>query len=153
MKNELEQAQKLLFGVINERATSPKEERQRLIKEYKIPDIKILKGYGDRFKLNDYKPSQKLFDEIGKYETRLAKIKKEQADFKESLENTLSKCNTLKQFLDVWADGEQLIPEEVMERYNTETVKPAAREEIDPEITNKLSSVLMRRKIGDAIHK
>ncbi len=36
LKNELEQAQQLFFGVIHDRAPSPLDERQRLIKEDKI---------------------------------------------------------------------------------------------------------------------
>jgi hypothetical protein len=125
-----------------------------LVKKYTVPNIRdLMNHYRGNFEFKDYKPSQDLFDEYAKYEARKEKIDNERKEFVDKITQSLDRCNTLKQFLDVWPDGEQLVPEDVMIKYNTEPVKPPPRETMDPEITTELSSVLMRRKIGDTIHK
>lgn len=122
------------------------------VKTYQIPKINDL--YNNKaYVLNNYNPSEKLANEYGKFRARVDKVRKEKEDFVAQLNNTLEKCNTLKQFLEAWPDGEQFVPEDVMIKHNTVSEKHASREAIEPEVITNLSSVLMRRKIGDTIHK
>ena len=129
----------------------------RFTKKYKIPHISKLITWNDSLNLNkDYILSQELFDELAEYKGRIEKVEKEKKTFVDQLTYTLNKCNTLKQFLDVFPDGEKLVPITTMEIYNDKTAKPksiAAEERMEPEVATELSSILMRRKISDAIHK
>ena len=79
-----------------------------VIKKFKIPNVDQLITYGRRYAIGSYKPSQDLFDEYAKFQTRINKVDEEKAGFVTQLDNTLAKCNTLKQYLDAWPDGEHL---------------------------------------------
>ena len=140
-------------GMYKEKETSHHIDK-KLIKSYKLPNLNDVVNWSSDFNITDYPISQSLFDEISKYHARKDKVANEEREFKNHLRATLTKCNTLKQFLDVWPDGEELIPAPVLEKYNTVTpVKAEPKERVDPETTAQLSSILMRRKIGDTIHK
>ena len=140
-------------GMYKEKETSHHIDK-KLIKSYKLPNLNNVVNWSSDFDITDYPISQSLFDEISKYHARKDKVAREEREFKDHLRATLTKCNTLKQFLDVWPDGEELIPAPVLEKYNTVTpVKAEPKERVDPETTAQLSSILMRRKIGDTIHK
>jgi hypothetical protein len=90
-------------------------------------------------------------DLITEYENYQAGIKKEEnkkRNFMNELSSILKRCNTLKQFLNAWPQGENLVPADVMRTYNAppeKRVNPA--EHITPEVSTELSVALLKQTI------
>jgi hypothetical protein len=117
-------------------------------KDYLLPKVDGLKeSYGgNKYYKDGHRPSQPIFDELHKYHSRIKKIQDERDKFVTTLKKTLSRCNTLKQFIDVWPHAEELIPESYLRKLN-EVVVRNKQERIDPKVSTEISSILVKRSI------
>ena len=118
-----------------------------------------MEGVQSRFHdVNIYQPkeyfecSDALYQEYADYQSKIDKLKNEQKEFRDKIKSIVKRCNTLKQFLQVWPQGENLVPENVLKKYHAPTekrVNPAEEIEID----DSLSAALIRRKVINAGNK
>lgn len=125
--------------------------------EVLVNPIKIIKlydyyseGYGNAKILTipgTFQFSLALQTELGNWRTKLQDCRKEESDFMDEITRITSRCNTVKQFLDTWPQGENLLPADVLQKFNK---KPEKREKI-PMITEEasvtLSATLLKRTI------
>jgi hypothetical protein len=69
-------------------------------------------------------------------------------NFINELSSILERCNTLKQFLNAWPQGENLVPADVMRTYNAPPEKRVnPLEHIAPEVSTELSVALLKQTI------
>ena len=95
-----------------------------------------------------FEPSVELFHEYDVYKHKVRKKYHERTEFLEQVKSVLNKCNTLKQFLNAWPQGENLVPADVMAKYNAppeKRVNPA--EHVTPEVSTELSATLIKKTI------
>jgi len=122
-----------------------------LVKPIKVPTCVKTDGINPSLRLNISEPftcSDKLFNEFYQVKLKEEKIVIEQKEFVENIKNITSRCNTLKQFLNVWPQGENLVPANVMSKFNTPVKKRSnPAEHILPEINKNLSAVLIKRTL------
>lgn len=94
-----------------------------------------------------FKFSMVLQDELSTWRRKIRTCNEEENDFMTEIKRITSRCNTIKQFLDTWPQGENLLPADVMRAFNT---KPKKREKV-PLITEEasvtLSATLLKRTI------
>ena len=129
---------------------------ENLHKQHRIPKCcSIISNYSDfRIDIGDYQPSDALFNELETVKAKERKILKEQEDFANQIKQIVNQCNTLKQFLEAWPQGENLVPDDVMRTYN----KPAQKrvnpgEFVAPEISTELSATLIKKRIANQADK
>lgn len=91
--------------------------------------------------------SAELQDELTVWRKKLRDCHEEESAFMAEIKRITTRCNTIKQFLDTWPQGENLLPAETMRAFN---VKPEKREKV-PIITEEasvtLSATLLKRTI------
>lgn len=91
--------------------------------------------------------SKGLEQELSDWRNKLADCRVEESDFMAEIKRITKRCNTVKQFLDTWPQGENLLPAEILRNFNK---KPEKREKI-PIITEEasitLSATLLKRTI------
>jgi len=113
-----------------------------------IPHIGLLLNYNRYYEFGTYECSESLFKEYDKYTTRCDKAVQERSEFVHEVVTIASRCNTLKQFLDAWPQGESLLDPAVIRKLHE---KPKKREKLvcedGEDITMNLSSVLIKRTI------
>ena len=126
-----------------------------LIEPIRIPDLRDRVGvYGTRVELRilydaEYVWPTEVIDEVTKYLTRVKAAESQQTEFLKKLESYLKKCNTLKQFLNAWPQGEELVPEHDMNRYREPKVivKTATSRLATERDSTELNAGLLRQKI------
>lgn len=125
--------------------------------EVLVNPIKIIKlydfyseGYGKAKILSVPKTfdfSQELQNELTVWRKKLRECHEEETAFMDEIKRITERCNTVKQFLDTWPQGENLLPDGVLRVFNK---KPEKREKI-PIITEEasitLSATLLKRTI------
>ena len=115
---------------------------------YNIPSVSNLVSYQNYLRQpNNFICSQLLFDEYYKFRSRVNKIRTEAKEFTTDLNRVLNRCNTLKQFLESWPQGESLIDPEIIKELNKPRPKRETPERIDSESRLKLSTTLIKRTI------
>jgi len=107
-----------------------------LIKKYRVPKCSnLISGYGrDRLEVKNFQPSHALLNEYLKIHLKDQEILQERSAFCDQIRNILRQCNTLKQFLDAWPQGENLVPPEVMRKHNEPTQKRERVKPAEPEL-------------------
>ena len=126
-----------------------------LIEPIRIPDLRDRVGiYGTRVELRiqhdaGYVWPTEVIDEVTQYLTRVKAAETQQTEFVKKLESYLKKCNTLKQFLNAWPQGEELVPEHDMIRYREPKVivKTATTRLATERDSTELNAGLLRQKI------
>lgn len=116
--------------------------------KYKVPASCNLVSYNSRLKIGNFSCGPALFDEYDQWQKKCGKQSKKKSDFVEQISNILKRCNTLKQFLNAWPQGENLVPADVMAKYNAppeKRINPA--EHITPDVSTELSSTLVKQTI------
>jgi len=97
--------------------------------------------------MNTFECSDALYDEYYKYKENIVKRTKERDAFQEELNNVLKRCNTLKQFLDLWPHGESLINQQTMAEFNKPPEKRKTIEHVPEDVSAMMSSTLIKRSI------
>lgn len=119
-----------------------------LIKTYKIPSTHNQVGWNG-FDAKRFQCSDALFREYHEVREGIKKIQEEQKTFCNKIESIIKRCNTLKQFLELWPQGENLVPPDVMQTYNKpaeKRINPVIKDQIDIDDA-ALSSVLIKRTL------
>lgn len=126
--------------------------QRSLIKKITIPKIYGLysENFGDSKILDipkGFKFSQGLCDEISKWRQAIRLAHDEQHAFTSELKRILTRCNTLKQFLDTWPQGENLVPPEVLAKLNEKPVREKKEPLMTEEASVALSTTLLKRTL------
>ena len=117
---------------------------------YQIPKTSFETDYGDRLKCPKFY-SESLFDEYDTYKQRIAKKIEEQNKFVKELQIILKRCNTLKQFLNAWPHGENLVPPDALQKhYAVPEPRVNPVDHIAPEVSADLSTTLVKKTIMNA---
>ena len=125
--------------------------------EILLNPIKIIKiydyyseGYGNGKILSipkEFEFSQILRNELSLWRKKLRDCQTEESEFLDEITRITTRCNTVKQYLDTWPQGENLLPAEILQTFNK---KPEKREKV-PIITEEasvtLSATLLKRTI------
>lgn len=89
-----------------------------------------------------------LITEYRNYQAGIKKEENKRRNFINELSSILERCNTLKQFLNAWPQGENLVPADVMRTYNAPPEKRVnPLEHIAPEVSTELSVALLKQTI------
>jgi len=125
---------------------------ETLVKKQTIPKIYGLysEGFGDSKTLNipdKFQFSQKLMDELSTWRTAIHKANSEKTEFMDELKRILKRCNTLKQFLDTWPQGENIVPAEILAKLNEKPVREKKEPLITEEASVALSTTLLKRTL------
>ena len=120
------------------------------IKEYNVPKISELLFTGSNtsiLRAGEVVIPDKLYQEYDKFQGRIKKIELERDEFNKELKQILNRCNTLKQCLDAWPQGESLVPSEYIRRLNQLAEKREKPERVEPTVATTLSTVLIKRTL------
>jgi hypothetical protein len=95
-----------------------------------------------------------LITEYRNYQAGIKKERDKKMNFINELSSILERCNTLKQFLNAWPQGENLVPADVMRTYNAPPEKRVnPLEHIAPEVSTELSVALLKQTIVNKANK
>ena len=137
-------------------SNNPKEtfkfDTEALLKKVRIPKILGLYvvGYGQIKSLyvpDKFEFSYGLVQEVTKWQTAIADTEAERRKFMNELKKILKRCNTLKQFLDVWPQGENLISPTVLAKLHARPVREKKEPMLSEEASVELSVTLLKRKL------
>jgi hypothetical protein len=123
-----------------------------LLKKIKIPMIYTLysESYGDSKILNvpnGFLFSEGLSDEVGNWRNAVRRVEAERKTFLDELKRILKRTNTLKQFLDTWPQGENLVPNDVLAKLNEKPVREKKEPLMTEEASVALSTTLLKRTL------
>jgi hypothetical protein len=98
---------------------------------------------------NTFDFSDELKTELGFFRDRCRKVADEEESFCNNLKAILRRTNTLKQFTDVWPQGENLIPAYALAALNEKTtrVKKDNDQILSEEVSKSLSTTLLKRTL------
>jgi hypothetical protein len=131
---------------ISDKTHQRREYFKPLTQPRKMPRIIDLVSANDATIPDDYSFPEDLKNVYIEYTKRVDLPEQEYAKFKTELTSYLDKCNTLKQFLTGWPNGEELIPYDILQAYQFEkTTTRKKREPVTPSID--LNAGLLRSKI------
>ena len=132
-------------------------ESGNLIKPVRVPNLQdLLVRYGSTRQIKitggqsheGWEAPMELRNEITKHQLYVERAMTQRTEFQTNLAGYLDKCNTLKQFLNAWPQGEELIPSHVLELHRTPAIKkpviPRPAMEFD---STTLNAGLLRQKI------
>ena len=123
-----------------------------LLKKITIPKIYDIysESYGNSKVLNippSFVFSESLGEEVSKWRLAIRKVELERKDFMDELKRILKRTNTLKQFLDAWPQGENLVPNDVLAKLNEKPVREKKEPLMTEEASVALSTTLLKRTL------
>lgn len=95
----------------------------------------------------DFIVSQGIRDEVSVWRQAIHNTNAEQNKFMTELKRILKRTNTLKQFLDTWPQGENLVPPDVLAKLNEKPVREKKEPLITEEASVELSTTLLKRTL------
>ena len=125
---------------------------ETLIKTLKIVRLHGLYsyGFGNPHILNipdGFTFSQGLSDEVTKWRSKIMATSLEQTTFINELKGILKRCNTIKQFLDTWPQGENIVPSDILTKLNVKPIREKKVPLITEEASVALSTTLLKRTL------
>jgi hypothetical protein len=124
---------------------------ERLMKPLAVPKIIDLVEEDDRgwtLSIPDnFMFSETIVDEVTKWQNKINKVFAEQLAFEKNIKNILERCNTLKQFFDLWPQGENLVTASIMSDYNKANVVKKKDPIITEEVAQELSTSLLKQTL------
>lgn len=140
------------IGHVNGVTTEFAFDKMTLLKRPEI--IKIDKmfneGFGKIYTLcipTEYQFAASLSLEITEWRNEIRKTHNEQEEFMDELKNILNRCNTIKQFLDIWPQGENLTPPDILARLNEKPLREKPEPILTEEASVTLSQTLLKRTL------
>lgn len=91
--------------------------------------------------------SLELSSEISKWRQAIQDTHKEKVAFMDELKSILQRCNTLKQFLDTWPQGENLVSANILAKLNERPVREKKEPMLTEEASVALSTTLLKRTL------
>jgi len=91
--------------------------------------------------------SQELSAEVSNWRNAIRKVESERKDFINELKRILRRTNTLKQFLDTWPQGENLVPPSVLATLNEKLIRTKKEPLMTEEASVALSVTLLKRTL------
>lgn len=96
---------------------------------------------------NTFTFSNTLSQELSKWRKGVRDTQTEQTAFMSELKRILKRCNTLKQFLDTWPQGENIVPPEILAKLNEKPVREKKEPLLTEEASVALSTTLLKRTL------
>lgn len=124
---------------------------ERILKPLAVPKIINLVTISDAYTCLDipdnYSFSEGIVEEVTKWQNKINKVFAEQLAFEKNIKNILERCNTLKQFFDLWPQGENLVTPSIMSDYNKANVVKKKDPIITEEVAQELSTSLLKQTL------
>ncbi len=141
-----------IIYMVELRPTAWSWSEESLAKRLIIPKIYGLysEGFGDSKTLNipiDFNFSEGLESELTKWRKAIRDTNSEQKLFLDELKRIVKRCNTLKQFLDTWPQGENIVPPEILAKLNEKPVREKKEPLLTEEASVALSTTLLKRTL------
>ena len=106
-------------------------------------------------KSNFHVHNQFLIDEYAAYQTRIREVTKRTKETKDWVRHLLNKCQTVKQFLDAWPAGENVLPSDVLEKHSQKTKQRNLKADpptLDEQIITQLNVTVLTKSLTGELH-
>jgi hypothetical protein len=122
-----------------------------LIQPVSMPNISniVENGMTIRIRNKDWDAPLELRSEATQWKLKTQVAEQQRHDFVRNLDGYLNKCNTVKQFLATWSQGEELLPDNILKEHlapNPAKAPQAPRPVVERDST-QLNAGLLRQKI------